>query len=63
MAAQMQTNVVFGAQPPMSLAILCTLQFRGILLWTCCATRDYGDAKTVVPSSVTPVTIPKMIRI
>ena len=63
MAAQMENIVVFSAQPPMSLAILYTLQLRGVLLWTCCATRDYGDAKTTVPSAVTQVTIPKMIWI
>ena len=63
MAAQTETNVLPGAQPPLLHAILCRHRLWVVPLWTCCASRVLGDAMTAVPSSVTPVTIPRMIRI
>ena len=57
------SRLVWKGKPRVSLAILCTLQLWVVPLWASCATRDYGDAKTTVPSAVTQVTIPKMIWI
>ena len=63
LAALMETRVWFGAKPRASHSVLCTRLLWVAPSWTCCATTDLGDVMNAAPSSVTPVTIPTMIRI